>query len=535
MSDDKEELSDTLKVVYGILSVLLVIAAGGTAGLQVALFSIDRVFLKVLSATGTPKERYQANKLIRILSKQHWTLVGLTLLNAASMMSLPLVLESLFDELTALLVSITAVLFVGEVVPLAVFVRWPIPICSFFAPVFWIGIIGTAPISWPVGKLLDRLLGTHEMLLDREDIAALIMSAPQNGDSEGGEDSTTVEYGSQGIQSSQKKTPYGLSPATAVAESLSDGRTESADLTVEPAVAAAAAAVETAASPSNQHRLSETEAKMLQGAMQLSTDTVMDHLRVREPEVFMLSSQDVLDQQTIRAILSKGFSRVPVYFGADRMHIIGALIVNSLFTLCYANPQPPPLVGDYPLREVMRLAATSSLFDAYVAFRDGALRMAVVYDEKGTMLGLLTLTDVLAGLYQANPSMTVSISAYGVRRGAKMRVLVEGMKCLNSAKSAGALSPCRPLAAAIVRKRQEVLSPASVALRVPFSANSSPLAGSTRLGLARTPHFEEMGSLSAHSLSEVVAAIPRFTLVGTERSSSASPAPAPTHREEFET
>lgn len=52
----------------------------------------------------------------------------------------------------------------------------------------------------------------------------------------------------------------------------------------------------------------------------------------------MLSSRDMLDRDTVQLILQRGYNRIPVYFGDDRKHIIGALIVDSLITLCFTNP-----------------------------------------------------------------------------------------------------------------------------------------------------------------------------------------------------
>lgn len=384
---------------YSVSAVVCVAGAGFFVGLQIALFSIDRLFLRVLSTTGTPKERQQAKSLLAVLKLQHWTLVALVLMNAVFVMTLPILLETMFDEITALIVSITAVLFAGEVLPLAVFVRWAIPVCSYFIHAIWFAIIVTAPVSYPMGKVLDRVLGHSEEPLDREDLAALIVG-PRLGEND--EESTMMEVTSVRVGGGD-----------------GDDGGESA---------------QTAREKSSLGQLRESEVKMLQAAMLLSTDTVQQHLRTKAEDAFMLSSHDSLDREMILCILTTGYSRVPVYFGEDRRHIIGVLIVNSLVSLCFSQPDPPPRVSDYSLREVLRLSREASLYDAYLAFRNGPSNMAIIYDHSGAMAGLLTLNDVLATLYNADPVTPATLSEQYLRRQRKMVELVEGMKALQVTK-----------------------------------------------------------------------------------------------------
>ncbi|KAG5498805.1 hypothetical protein JKF63_03094 [Porcisia hertigi] len=397
----EESLSRTQVFWYTIASVICVLGAGIFVGLQIALFSIDRLFLRVLTTTGTPKERHQAHLLLNVLKLQHWTLVALVLMNAVFVMTLPILLETMFDELTALIVSITAVLFAGEVVPLAVFVRWAVPLCAYFIHAIWFAIIVTAPLSYPIGKLLDKVLGHGEGPIDREELVALIVG-PHMEENEAAvtvTESTSVRVGDHsggGAQATREEN--------------------------------------------SAHQLRESEVKMLQAAMLLSTDTVRQHLRTKAGDAFMLSSADSLDRKTILRILTAGYSRVPVYFGDDRRHIIGALIVNSLVSLCFSQPDPPPLVSDYPLREVMRLSQESSLYDAYLAFRNGSSNMAAIYDTSGSMVGLLTLNDVLATLYSTDPVAPVALSEQYLRRQPKMVELVKSMKYLQATNRVSSMS-----------------------------------------------------------------------------------------------
>ncbi|RNF24200.1 hypothetical protein TcG_01010 [Trypanosoma cruzi] len=355
---NREALTKNEKITYSLGFVGLLIFTGITAGLQVALFSMDRLFLRILTTTGSLRERRQAKRLLGILRLGHWTLVALLLSNASAMTGLPILLEDIFDQLTALLVSLTAVLFISDIIPLSIFVRWSFPICSFFVPLVWVLLVVTAPVSYPVGKLLDRLLGEKEDLLRSDELVALFLAQ-------------------------QKERAF----------------------------------------------LRESEVNMLTGALRLSSHRVQDFIVTTCDEAFMLSSRTRLDKKTVETILLAGYSRIPVYLNDNRRHILGTLIVQSLVNLCFTNPNKPPRAGEYPLLETLRLPASTTLYNSYLAFQKNSSNMAVVYDNCGVMVGLWTLTDLLCTLYNTSPAHEGS----NTRRQELMVTLLESMKAMNAA------------------------------------------------------------------------------------------------------
>jgi metal transporter CNNM len=81
---------------------------------------MDVVELEVLKRSGTAKEQIYAAAIMPLVSNQHFLLVTLLLCNAAAMEALPLFLDRLADPVTAILISVTAVLVFGEILPQAV-------------------------------------------------------------------------------------------------------------------------------------------------------------------------------------------------------------------------------------------------------------------------------------------------------------------------------------------------------------------------------------------------------------------------------
>lgn len=78
---------------------------------------------QVLKRSGTVTEQRYAAAIMPIVSNQHFLLVTLLLCNAVSMEALPLFLDRLADPVTAIAISVTAVLLFGEILPQAICTR----------------------------------------------------------------------------------------------------------------------------------------------------------------------------------------------------------------------------------------------------------------------------------------------------------------------------------------------------------------------------------------------------------------------------
>ncbi|KAF8064507.1 CBSDUF1 [Scenedesmus sp. PABB004] len=171
----EEPLTPSVRLALIGISVGLVIFAGLASGLTLGLMSMDLVELEVLKRSGTPREQLYASAIAPIVANQHFLLVTLLLCNACAMEALPLFLDRLADPVTAILISVTAVLVFGEILPQAVCSRYGLAIGYYCA---WLvrGLMAvTSPISWPIGKLLDFLLGVeHRALFRRGQLKALV-------------------------------------------------------------------------------------------------------------------------------------------------------------------------------------------------------------------------------------------------------------------------------------------------------------------------------------------------------------------------
>eukprot|EP00475_Leptophrys_vorax_P009052 TRINITY_DN1593_c3_g1_i2.p1 TRINITY_DN1593_c3_g1~~TRINITY_DN1593_c3_g1_i2.p1 ORF type:complete len:550 (-),score=168.20 TRINITY_DN1593_c3_g1_i2:100-1749(-) len=162
---------------YIEISAALVLIGGLMSGLTVGLFSIDPLKLELMKVEGDEKVKLQAEALQPILSKHHFLLVTLLLTNAAAMEALPIFLDALVPSYIAIIISVTLVLAFGEVIPQALCTKDPLSIGARFAWVVKILMIFLLPIAWPIGKLLDYILGHGEarnILFKRSELRALV-------------------------------------------------------------------------------------------------------------------------------------------------------------------------------------------------------------------------------------------------------------------------------------------------------------------------------------------------------------------------
>ncbi|KAI3749354.1 hypothetical protein L2E82_19963 [Cichorium intybus] len=183
--------------VYAGVSCLLVLFAGIMSGLTLGLMSLGVVELEILHRSGTNQEKKQAAAILPVVQKQHQLLVTLLLCNAAAMEALPIYLDKIFHPAVAVLLSVTFVLIFGEVIPQSICTRYGLAVGANFVGLVRFLMIVCYPIAYPVGKVLDALIGHNDALFRRAQLKALVSIHGQEA-GKGGElthDETTIISG----------------------------------------------------------------------------------------------------------------------------------------------------------------------------------------------------------------------------------------------------------------------------------------------------------------------------------------------------
>jgi len=137
------------------------------------------------------------------------------------------------------------------------------------------------------------------------------------------------------------------------------------------------------------------ETTIIKGALDLSKKSVQVFMTPLD-KVFMLEGKTVLDGQTLNLIKGKGHSRIPIY-EESRPNIKGILLVKGLL---FVNFESSPKIEDEELREMPTIKADSGAYEVLNMFQTGKSHMAAVCDNSKTIIGIVTLEDIIEELIQ---------------------------------------------------------------------------------------------------------------------------------------
>ncbi|KAL5010547.1 hypothetical protein ScPMuIL_012852 [Solemya velum] len=312
--------------IYLSIYVGLVLLAGLMSGLTMGLLSLDTLTLNVLKEGGTPKEKKYASRIISLVKNHHLLLVTLLLANACAVEAMPIFLDKISDPITAIVVSVSAVLVFGEVVPQAVCTRFGLAIGATLAPFvyFLIGLLFI--IAWPLSKVLDCCLGkNHTTFFRRAELKVLVDLHSQN------------KAQTDMIEDHDRKT---------------------------------------------DEKLTLDEVLIIKGALDMKHKTV-HHAMVPLSDVFMLPIECKFDMETMNKVLHYCHSRIPVYEG-ERSNIVGLLLIKMLIKLDPDDATPvKDLLSTPSLRNVLFVEENLPLFDLLNIFQTGKSHLGVVRRKRG--------------------------------------------------------------------------------------------------------------------------------------------------------
>jgi Mg2+/Co2+ transporter CorB len=221
--------------------------------------------------TGTEEEKRRAEVILPLvtLTPHHRLLVTLLLGNALVNEALPIFLDDLFPTWAAVLISVVLVLFIGEIIPAAVFTGpQKLAIAAHFAPLVWCIMFFLSPVALPIAWFLDRAIPAKVEAISRNQVRAFV--------------EVHRELAKEG----------GVS---------------------EPFL--------------------EDEEDMIKGALSLGSVTAdTAEVLTPMKDVFSLSFDARLDAPTLALILEKGYSRLPVLH-QDSSVFLGHLLVKDFIVL----------------------------------------------------------------------------------------------------------------------------------------------------------------------------------------------------------
>lgn len=144
-------------------------------------------------------------------------------------------------------------------------------------------------------------------------------------------------------------------------------------------------------------RLNQDEVTIISAVLDLKEKTVADIMTPMDC-VYTMSSDSILDEETVEEIFNAGFSRIPIHLPNEPSNFIGMLLVRVLISY---DPEDALPVASFPLATLPETAADTSCLNILNYFQEGKSHMIVVSETPGEptgALGVLTLEDVIEEL-----------------------------------------------------------------------------------------------------------------------------------------
>lgn len=318
---------------YLLASIALTLGAGVMSGLTVGYLSIDQLELEMKLKNGTESEKAQALSVLPVLEDHHYLLVTLVLANAMCMEALPIFLDAIVPSAYAILISVVAVLFFGEIIPQAICTGpQQIRIGAALAPIIQMLKIALGIAAYPIAKILDVVLGEHMTTrYSNNDLKALIELHSYH----------TLEALNE-VQGEQGSKETGLQPY---------------------------------------------QAKMIKSVIDFRASTVKK-IMIPYNRIFTLKLTQNIDNKIAKKITKAGFSRIPVYEKDKKDKIIGIMLIKTLIGLDLTQPKSiAKLVhdGEVVLRKPIFVPPELKLETMLNQFIVGRSHMAIVTDKPNVM------------------------------------------------------------------------------------------------------------------------------------------------------
>ncbi|CDW80843.1 UNKNOWN [Stylonychia lemnae] len=315
------------------------------SGLTVGYLSIDKLDLEIKQSIGTLEEK----------KCHHYLLVTLLLSNAFAMEALPIYLDAIVPSFWAIIISVTAVLFFGEVIPQAVCTGpSQLIIARRLAPLIKFLMFSLGLVCYPISKVLDCVLGEHDITRFKNDQLKTL------------------------VQMHSKKALQELQ----IVQNENMG-------------------------------LSNLQTNIIAGAFDLRNTTI-DQLITPYERVFSLSIDTILDKEVIDLIKLKGYSRIPVYYGEDHSFILGLLIVKSLIGLNVESPlslRELSMKGQCLIKTPIYASPSATVGQMLNIFKEGSAHLAVVCQDPERLVD--EANDLLEAIKQGRDQQ-VSVTSHQI-------------------------------------------------------------------------------------------------------------------------
>lgn len=166
-----------------MLIAVLLLFSGLFSGLNLGLMALDPTELKILQNCGRGSEKKYAKQISPIRKTGNYLLCTLLLGNVLVNSTLTVLLDDLSSGLFAVIGATAGIVIFGEIVPQSICSRHGLAIGARTLLITKFFMVLTFPISWPISKILDLILGQEiGQVYNRERLLELIKVTDEYND-----------------------------------------------------------------------------------------------------------------------------------------------------------------------------------------------------------------------------------------------------------------------------------------------------------------------------------------------------------------
>lgn len=166
-----------------LLMMLTVSLSACFSGLHIGLLKLDKVMLHVVKTAGSPKEKLYATVILPIRENGNRLLCTLLLSNVTVNVVFSMIADKVIGTgIAAVLTATFTLLIFSEIVPQSLCTNYGLLIGAKTVLLTQMLLIITAPVSYPLGYLLDKIFGEEiGQVYNREKLKALILAQKSYG------------------------------------------------------------------------------------------------------------------------------------------------------------------------------------------------------------------------------------------------------------------------------------------------------------------------------------------------------------------
>jgi len=157
------------------LILMLFVVSGFYSGLNLGLMSLSVNDLRLIAESEDSSMRYYAKRVLPLRRRGNYLLCSIVIANVLVNSLATVLLDSLVHGLFAVLGSTIMIVLMGEIIPQAICSRYGLVVGAHTHVITWISMIITGLISYPLGFILDKILGQEVTAsYTRDQIAGLL-------------------------------------------------------------------------------------------------------------------------------------------------------------------------------------------------------------------------------------------------------------------------------------------------------------------------------------------------------------------------